>query len=247
MDVTKLRRHATPAGITLAWIAALLVAWRIVVSFDRVRSAVSVLPFESSLYPMGLMWTSLIDAIFLTFVIALIIQFGRQLAKCALEILPGLQSVRSALLSASIMAATCVGYFAYDELVLEPLRWIGAGDHEYFFEPSRWQGAGWVYQLAFWLLIAGASIAILLQGVRFWYEIDSCAPRFVQAIGGRLGRQAASRSPSIITLSPPRTEPEKADPLSAIEPRPTHCMECGAELPLSARFCIMCGQEVSAS
>jgi len=230
MDMATLRRQARPAGITAAWIVVLLVVWKIIISFDKVRNGVVVMPFESSLYPMGLLWTAIIDAIFLTIVIYLIVQLGRQLGDVASPIAPRLQSIKAALLAAGIMVATFVGYSAYDVVILEPL---------------KWQGAGWVYQLVFWLLIAGTSIAILLQGVRFWYEIDSSAPRFVQAVGGLFCRQADSRSPSVITLSPSSPQRKHVNVRASVEPRPSHCTECGAELPLTAQFCIMCGNRIS--
>jgi len=238
MNRSRAIEHLRSVGIVAAWLIGIVIVWKIILSIDGVqRAGFAIGPFETEMYPYGLPWVSFIDAGFLTLLMLVILSLGRHLRDLARVVLPHLMAAHSILRLLGILAAVIIGYSAYDDLVYTPL---------------YWQDIGWIYALAFWILVGVVSLLILLQILRAWYEIDSSAPSFVRTIAGLATgeSEAKPRASREIILrpraeAPPEPPPESASkqqvPAEAPEKR---CGQCQALLPKHARFCIRCGTEI---
>lgn len=236
MNRSKAIEHLRSVGIVTAWLVGIIVVWRVVLSIDAVqRAGFAIGPFETEMYPYGLPWVSFIDAGFLTLLMLVVLSLGRHLRSLAHLALPRLLAAGAILRLLGVLAAVIIGYFAYDDLVYTPL---------------YWQDIGWIYKLAFWLLVGGVSLLVLFQLSRAWYEIDRSAPSFVRTMAGLTMGGSEPKSSGEIILRPraearPESPSESAPKQPPKQPPPEkRCSQCQAVLPKDARYCIKCGEKV---
>jgi|GEM_PF-2780570 len=236
MKRDRLMEHLRSAGILAVWVLGTIIVWRIVLSIDAVqRAGFAVAPWRSSVYPAGLPWISFVDAGFLTLLIVVVLALGLHLRDFAYHAFPRTRAIGAIMRLLGVLFAVVIGNYAYDDFVYSPL---------------FWQDLGWIYRLAFWLLIAGLAVIILLQVIRAWYELGYPTPAFVRtAVRLATGVEEPRSSRDIILRPQAPVSPETPTaPVARQQESPAdrRCTQCQAILPKDARFCIKCGAQAAA-
>jgi|GEM_PF-4533323 len=143
-------------GYTIAFIV-LVILRTVILSLHGVRDmGFVVYPFQTMAYPLGLLGMQLLDMLFRTIFIFVVLAFGGSLNRAISSSLPRVQHLgRIASLGMGLVALT-VGYYAYRPLLLPPL---------------ASQGAGSAYGLIFWVFVAGVGAFMLFEFVRMISEL----------------------------------------------------------------------------
>jgi len=140
------------------WFALLLVFRSVVLSMQGVgRLGFAVPRFTSELYPLGLLWTQLIDAAFLTILIFSVLALGGRLRESLSSAFAQLPRLGNIGYLAAVACAVVIGYSAYAALILPPL---------------LSQGVEWAYKLIFWVIIAGIGATGVYELARMVLEAN---------------------------------------------------------------------------
>ena len=144
------------------WFALLLVFRSVVLSMQSVgRLGFAVPRFTSELYPLGLLWTQVIDAAFLTILIFSVLALGGRLRRSISFAFAQLSRLGNIGHLAAVASAVVIGYSAYAPLIMPPL---------------LSQGVEWAYSLIFWVIIGGIGATAVYELVRVVLEAPKNAP-----------------------------------------------------------------------
>ncbi|HHR85369.1 MAG TPA: YccF domain-containing protein [Candidatus Acetothermia bacterium] len=144
------------------WFALLLVLRSVVLSMKGVeRLGFAVPRFTSELYPLGLLWTQLIDGAVLTVLIFSVLALGGRLRRSISFAFAQLSRLGNIGHLAAVASAVVIGYSAYAPLIMPPL---------------LSQGVEWAYRLIFWVIIGGIGATAVYELVRVVLEAPKNAP-----------------------------------------------------------------------
>jgi len=143
-------------GYSIAFIV-LVILRTVILSLHGVRTLGFVVePFQTMAYPLGLLGMQLLDMLFRTVFIFVVLAFGGSLNRAISSSLPRVPHLGRIASLGMGLVALAVGYYAYRPLLLPPL--IS-------------QGAEWAYGLIFWVFVAGISAFMLFEFVRMISEL----------------------------------------------------------------------------
>jgi len=159
-------------GYSIAFIV-LVILRTVILSLHGVRNlGFVVYPFQTMAYPLGLLGMQLLDMLFRTVFIFVVLAFGGSLNRAISSSLPRVPHLgRIASLGMGLVALT-VGYYAYMPLLLPPL---------------ASQGAGSAYGLIFWVFVAGIGAFMLFEFVRMISELRADEGVSLSAQAGSVG------------------------------------------------------------
>ena len=140
------------------WFALLLVFRSVLLSMKSVGSLGYALSrFASQLYPVGILWTQLIDAAFLTVIIFSVLALGGRLRRSVSLAFPKLSRLGEIGYLIAVAGSIAIGYSAYASLILPPL---------------RFQGVEWAYRLIFLVIIAGIGATAVYEFIRMVVDVN---------------------------------------------------------------------------
>ena len=185
-------------GYSIAFIV-LVILRTVILSLHGVRNlGFVVYPFQTMAYPMGLLGMQLLDALFRTVFLFVILAFGGSLNRAISSSLPRVAHLgRIASLGMGLVALT-VGYYAYMPLLLPPL---------------ASQGAGSAYGLIFWVFVAGIGAFMLFEFVRMISELRADEGTGLSTPAG--SASGRGRQMGVLTLGRKAGERPRRTPLSA--------------------------------
>lgn len=236
----------------------LIVLRFVVLALPMVRDLGFLITSGHDPYWAGLTWALLIDVALRTWMIYLILSFGTRVRELLPQIRPELPQLGTMVYLAAAFAAVLIGYFAYDDLVVPPLK-----------------TAAWIYMLAFALAAIGSLSWLtfliyqnsdqILKAVRTLRTgqttsstvsppVLTSAEQLIQCPKCGVSLQSDARSAvTTANISPAasseskteKTEPAQTVPQTQIKQptEPPKCAQCGAPLKSSDRFCRRCGAQ----
>ncbi|MCX6093142.1 MAG: zinc ribbon domain-containing protein [Candidatus Bipolaricaulota bacterium] len=143
-------------GYSIAFIV-LVILRTVILSLHGVRDlGFVVYPFQTMAYPLGLLGMQLLDMLFRTVFIFVVLAFGGSLNRAISSSLPRVPHLGRIASLGMGLVALAVGYYAYRPLLLPPL---------------ASQGAGSAYGLIFWVFVAGIGAFMLFEFVRMISEL----------------------------------------------------------------------------
>lgn len=186
------------------WLVLVIVARGIVLSLRGVQDMGFVIkPFASEIYPFGLLWSQVIDAIFLTILVISLISFGgflKDFFSLKLSRLPRLGNIA---FLATVIGAVTVGFIGYDDLLRPPL---------------AYQEVEWVYNLIFWLITGGLLAITLYEVARTAYELST-------------GQRVLREKITISSAKAPESAAEWCPKCgNTIGPSDVYCRRCGTKV-----------------
>jgi hypothetical protein len=187
-------------GYSIAFIV-LVILRTVILSLHGVRDlGFVVYPFKTMAYPMGLLGIQLLDMLFRTVFIFVVLALGGSLNRVLSSTFPRVTQLGRIASLGMGLGALIIGYYAYMPLLLPPL---------------VSQGAEWAYSLIFWVFAAGILAFVVFEFARMVSAVAATGNGKIELTSSTRRTEEVQRA-SCVQCSQP------------LLPGARYCFSCGA-------------------